>query len=150
MRRRAAFHATNMRIGLCPGKRRPLTRSVVGWYVSIFLLGGSRSHLNEGRTAAPSEAPSEPQPRPSADAFRIALPNFEGPLDLLLHLIKEHELDIFDIPIALITEKYIEHLERMREVNLEIAGEFLVMAAALAHIKSRMLLPSPAAQGEAE
>jgi segregation and condensation protein A len=69
------------------------------------------------------------------------LPNFEGPLDLLLHLIKEHRLDIFDIPLALITEKYLEHLERMREINLDIAGEFLVMAATLAHLKSRMLLP---------
>jgi segregation and condensation protein A len=75
------------------------------------------------------------------DAFRVALPNFEGPLDLLLHLIKEHRLDIFDIPLALITEKYLEHLERMREINLDIAGEFLVMAATLAHLKSRMLLP---------
>jgi segregation and condensation protein A len=69
------------------------------------------------------------------------LPNFEGPLDLLLHLIKEHRLDIFDIPLALVTEKYLEHLEHMREINLDIAGEFLVMAATLAHLKSRMLLP---------
>lgn len=103
--------------------------------------------MNEGGTA---EAPSEPHPRPAADGFRIALSNFEGPLDLLLHLIKEHEIDILDIPIALITEKYIEHLERMREVNLEIAGEFLVMASTLAHIKSRLLLPVIQAQGDAE
>ncbi len=75
------------------------------------------------------------------DAFKVALPNFEGPLDLLLHLIKEHKLDIFDIPIALVTEKYVEHLSRMKEINLDIAGEFLVMAATLAHIKSRLLLP---------
>lgn len=74
-------------------------------------------------------------------AFRVALPNFEGPLDLLLHLIREHKLDIFDIPISLITEKYLESLERMKEVNLDIAGEFLVMASTLAHIKSRLLLP---------
>jgi len=79
--------------------------------------------------------------RTPGDAFRIALPNFEGPLDLLLHLIKEHRLDIFDIPLALVTEKYLEYLERMREINLDIAGEFLVMAATLAHLKSRMLLP---------
>ncbi len=76
-----------------------------------------------------------------ADAFRIALPNFEGPLDLLLHLIREHQLDILDIPIALITEKYLEHLKLMREINLDIAGEFLVMASTLLHLKSRMLLP---------
>ncbi len=75
------------------------------------------------------------------DAFRIALPNFEGPLDLLLHLIREHKIDILDIPIALITEKYLEHLERMREIDLDIAGEFLVMASTLLHLKSRMLLP---------
>jgi segregation and condensation protein A len=95
---------------------------------------------------SPSDPPSEELldadvSRTPGDAFRIALPNFEGPLDLLLHLIKEHRLDIFDIPLALITEKYLEYLERMREINLDIAGEFLVMAATLAHLKSRMLLP---------
>jgi segregation and condensation protein A len=75
------------------------------------------------------------------DAFRIALPNFEGPLDLLLHLIREHKVDILDIPIALITEKYLDHLEKMRQIDLDIAGEFLVMASTLLHLKSRMLLP---------
>lgn len=90
---------------------------------------------------------SELQALAPSDAFRIALPNFEGPLDLLLHLIREHRLDIFDIPIALVTEKYLEHLDRMREVNLDIAGEFLVMASTLAHIKSRMLLPRQEAAG---
>jgi segregation and condensation protein A len=75
------------------------------------------------------------------DAFTIALPNFEGPLDLLLHLIKEHQVDILDIPIALITEKYLAHLKTMREIDLDIAGEFLVMAATLLHLKSRLLLP---------
>ncbi len=75
------------------------------------------------------------------DAFRIALPNFEGPLDLLLHLIREHKIDILDIPIALITEKYLERLEAMREIDLDIAGEFLVMASTLLHLKSRLLLP---------
>ncbi len=75
------------------------------------------------------------------DAFRIALPNFEGPLDLLLHLIREHKLEVLDIPIALITEKYLAHLEMMRAIDLDIAGEFLVMASTLLHLKSRMLLP---------
>jgi segregation and condensation protein A len=94
------------------------------------------------RSAPPTEEGLETDvPRSPGDAFRVALPNFEGPLDLLLHLIKEHRLDIFDIPLALVTEKYLEHLERMREINLDIAGEFLVMAATLAHLKSRMLLP---------
>jgi segregation and condensation protein A len=76
-------------------------------------------------------------------AFRVALPTFEGPLDLLLHLIREHRIDIFDIPIALITKKYLEALQAMRELSLDVAGEFLLMAATLAHIKSRMLLPDP-------
>ncbi|MCA2980300.1 MAG: segregation/condensation protein A [Myxococcaceae bacterium] len=84
------------------------------------------------------------------DAFRIALPNFEGPLDLLLHLIREHKVDILDIPIALITEKYLGHLERMRQIDLDIAGEFLVMASTLLHLKSRMLLPREERAGAAE
>jgi segregation and condensation protein A len=66
---------------------------------------------------------------------------FEGPLDLLLHLIRENKVDIYDIPIALITQQYLEYIELMKELNLEVAGEFLVMAATLIHIKSRMLLP---------
>ncbi len=74
-------------------------------------------------------------------AFQVALPSFEGPLDLLLHLIREHKVDIFDIPVSLIAEKYNASLELMRELNLDVAGEFLVMAATLAHLKSRMLLP---------
>ncbi len=107
--------------------------------------------MTEGRTAGPDEGLAELEgvPLSPQDAFRIALPNFEGPLDLLLHLIREHKLDIFDIPIALITEKYLEHLARMKEVNLDIAGEFLVMASTLAHIKSRLLLPRQEIQGEA-
>lgn len=76
-------------------------------------------------------------------SFTLKLPAFEGPLDLLLHLIREHKLDVFDIPIAFVTEEYLAYLARMRELNLDIAGEFLVMAATLAHIKSRLLLPKP-------
>jgi segregation and condensation protein A len=75
--------------------------------------------------------------------FRIELPNFEGPLDLLLHLIRKHELDILDLPIAFITDKYLEYLELLHGMNLDIASEYLVMAATLAHIKSKMLLPRP-------
>lgn len=82
------------------------------------------------------------------EAYNIKLPvtveghaPFEGPLDLLLHLIKENKVDIYDIPIALITHQYLEYLGLMKELNLEIAGDFLVMAATLIHIKSRMLLP---------
>ncbi|MFN3739181.1 MAG: segregation and condensation protein A [Thermodesulfovibrionales bacterium] len=73
--------------------------------------------------------------------YSVKIPVFEGPLDLLLHLIKENKIDIYDIPIALITRQYLEYLEMMRELNLDIASEFLVMAATLIYIKSRMLLP---------
>lgn len=83
--------------------------------------------------------------------MEIQLENFAGPLDLLLHLIKKHEVDIYDIPIALITRQYLEYLELIKTLNLEIAGDFLVMAATLAQIKSRMLLPvQETADGEAE
>lgn len=95
----------------------------------------------EGRPASQDPMTDLPTPPTPGDAFRIALPNFEGPLDLLLHLIKEHKLDIFDIPIAVVAQRYLEYLDRMREVNLDIASEFLVMAANLAHLKSRLLLP---------
>jgi segregation and condensation protein A len=96
---------------------------------------------------------SEPSPMPVPEApeapealdpnFRIELPNFEGPLDLLLHLIRKHELDILDLPISFITDKYLEYLGLMESMNLDIASEYLVMAATLAHIKSKMLLPRP-------
>ena len=74
-------------------------------------------------------------------SYQIKLEVFEGPLDLLLHLIKKHEVNIYDIPISLITHQYLDYLELMQEFNLEIAGEFLLMAATLTHIKSKMLLP---------
>jgi len=73
--------------------------------------------------------------------YRVRLERFEGPLDLLLHLVRIHSIDITDIPIVEITDQYNRHLELMREMDLEVAGEFLVMAATLMHIKSRMLLP---------
>jgi len=77
------------------------------------------------------------------EAFPVKLSNFEGPLDLLLHLIKKNELNIHDIPIALITAQYLEAIALMQELDLDVAGEFLVMAATLIHIKSKMLLPRP-------
>src|SRR3954451_9678042 len=77
------------------------------------------------------------------DAYPVRLTNFEGPLDLLLHLIKRNEVNIYEIPIALITSQYIDYIDLMQEMNLDVAGEFLVMAATLIHIKSRMLLPRP-------
>ena len=75
--------------------------------------------------------------------YPVHLQNFEGPLDLLLHLIKKHEVNIYDIPIALVTQQYLDYLDLMQELNLDVVGEFLVMAATLIHIKSRMLLPRP-------
>jgi segregation and condensation protein A len=77
------------------------------------------------------------------EAYPVRLDNFEGPLDLLLHLIKTSEVNIYDIPIALITQQYLDYIDLMQELNLDVAGEFLVMAATLIHIKSRMLLPRP-------
>jgi len=77
---------------------------------------------------------------PDSD-LRIKLPVFEGPLDLLLFLIRKNELDIYDIPIVSVTKQYIEILHAMRELDLDVAGEFFVMAASLMEIKSRMLLP---------
>src|SRR6202140_232043 len=79
----------------------------------------------------------------SSDAFAVRLEQFEGPLDLLLHLIRQHELNIHDIPIALITQQYLDAIGLMQELNLDIAGDYLVMAATLIHIKSKMLLPRP-------
>jgi segregation and condensation protein A len=75
---------------------------------------------------------------------------FDGPMDLLVHLVKKNEVDIYDIPIALITQEYMEYLEWMKSINIDVAGEFLVMAATLAHIKSRTLLPTPEEEGEDE
>ena len=73
--------------------------------------------------------------------YEVKLEAFSGPLDLLLHLIRKHEVNIYDIPIALITRQYLEYLQMMKELNLSFAGDFLVMASTLIHIKSRMLLP---------
>lgn len=85
------------------------------------------------------------------DAMEVFLEAFEGPLDLLLYLIRKHNLDILNIPIAEITRQYIEYIELMKDLRLELAADYLVMAAMLAEIKSRMLLPrSEEAQGEEE
>jgi segregation and condensation protein A len=75
------------------------------------------------------------------ETYRVKLEIFEGPLDLLLYLVKKNEYDIFDIPIHEITNQYMEHLELMKVLNLDVAGDYLVMASTLAHIKSKMLLP---------
>ncbi len=85
--------------------------------------------------------PLELQPREGQ--YAVSLPSFEGPLDLLLHLCQKHELNILDIPIGFVTEKYLEYLAVMQLMQLDLASEYLVMAATLAHIKSKMLLPAP-------
>ena len=101
----------------------------------------TRPDTPEGSGAAPAA---------SAGGYRVALPTFEGPLDLLLHLIEEHELDIRDIPISFVAQKYVEYIMLMQELNIDVASEYLVMAATLAHIKSKTLLPTPPADDEDE
>jgi segregation and condensation protein A len=97
----------------------------------------------------PDDAIESPSEGPAADAppeegkgdYRVRLEAFEGPLDLLLYLIRKEEVSIYDIPIARITEQYLEYVKLMEELDISVAGEFLVMAATLIHIKTKMLLP---------
>src|SRR5206468_1729571 len=84
------------------------------------------------------------------EALSVFLEAFEGPLDLLLYLIRRHSLDILDIPMAELTRQYMEYVEMMRTTQLELAAEYLLMAAVLIEIKSRMLLPRPPREEEAE
>ncbi|NKB65410.1 MAG: segregation/condensation protein A [Gammaproteobacteria bacterium] len=84
------------------------------------------------------------------DALEVFLETFQGPLDLLLYLIRKQNIDILNIPVAHITQQYMEYVELMRQFRLDLAAEYLVMAATLAEVKSRMLLPRPAAQEEEE
>jgi len=83
-------------------------------------------------------------------SYEVKLEVFEGPLDLLMHLIKKNEINIYDIPISLVTQQYLEYIDLMKDLNLEIAGEFLLMAATLTHIKSKMLLPREEKAGDDE
>jgi segregation and condensation protein A len=84
-----------------------------------------------------------------APGYRVNLQDvFEGPMDLLIHLIKKAEVDIYDIPIARITEQFIAYLEWMRQMNIDVAGDFILMASTLTHIKSKMLLPVPESDDE--
>jgi segregation and condensation protein A len=84
------------------------------------------------------------------DALSVILEQFEGPLDLLLYLIRRHSLDILDIPMAELTRQYMHYIEAMKDTQLELAGEYLLMAAMLIEIKSRMLLPRPPKENESE
>lgn len=93
---------------------------------------------------------AEAVPYDKTSPYLVRLELFEGPLDLLLHLIKENKMDIHNIQIALVTEQYLQYLEMMKDLNLEVAGEFLVMAATLAHIKSKVLLPPEPSEEDPE
>jgi segregation and condensation protein A len=116
-----------------------------GWPFGLRMTGPI--HPDSPTDAAPRQDPAD-------TGYRIRAGEFEGPLDLLLHLVRINEVEITDIPIVTITEQYQEYLEAMQQLNLEVAGEYLVMAATLMHIKSRMLLPpDPTAadeEGEAD
>jgi segregation and condensation protein A len=85
--------------------------------------------------------PNEPEQMTSAMDYEVKLEIFQGPLDLLLHLIRKNEVDIFDIPIATIADQYLVYLDMMKALNINVVGDFLVMASTLLHIKSKMLLP---------
>ncbi len=82
--------------------------------------------------------------------YRVALPAFEGPLDLLLHLVQKHELSIVDLPVSFVTEKYLEYLALMQVMQIDVASEYLVMAATLVHLKSKTLLPPDPTQEDGE
>ena len=95
-------------------------------------------------------APPVPEPLPPGaggederdeESYKVTLPSFHGPLDLLLHLIKQHKVDIYDIPIVTITQQYTSYLDTMEQLDLEVAADYIYMAALLIHIKSKMLLP---------
>jgi segregation and condensation protein A len=96
----------------------------------------------------PPVPPGEPAPAEEAfesqlDSIHLKLQSFEGPLDLLVHLIKKNQMNVYDIKISVITKQYLEYLDILQELNLDVASDFLVMAATLIHIKSKMLLPRP-------
>jgi segregation and condensation protein A len=123
---------------------------------------GRKPEAGLGATAAP-EAAAVDAARPARvavpegmesvlpeDAPKITLPLFEGPLDLLLYLIKRDKIDIHDIPIAPITRQYMDYLELMQALNLDVAGEFMVMAATLIHIKSKLLVPIEPTEAEGD
>lgn len=93
--------------------------------------------------------PQTPDPRPHHD-YRVRLDAYAGPLDLLLYLVKRHEIDLHDIPVATLTEQYLRHLEVIKSIDVESAGEFLVMAATLVEVKSRMIIPQSQREGEGD
>lgn len=107
-------------------------------------LSGVDGTITESRAdpETDGETVSSPTPLKAISPLDVKIHEFEGPLDLLLHMIRENKIDIFDIPITLITEHYLDYLKQMKELDLNISGDFLVMAATLIYIKSKMLLPA--------
>ncbi len=105
----------------------------------------------DDRRSITEQAGAPPPDDADGGRYRVNLQNvFEGPMDLLVHLIKKAEVDIYDIPIARITEAYLAYLEWMKEMNIDFAGDFVLMASTLTHIKSRMLLPTQLGEEEEE
>lgn len=100
------------------------------------------------RGESPAAAPEAENA--GASGLRVQLPTFEGPLDLLLHLVQKHELSIVDLPVSFVTEKYLEYLALMETMHIDVASEYLVMAATLVHMKSKTLLPPDPSQDDEE
>lgn len=115
-----------------------VTMTVHGEPVTSDPTNGATSPMPQPETPALSTGPDEVL---DETAYKVTLPTFHGPLDLLLHLIKKHKVDIYDIPILLITEQYNAYLDAMTELDLDVAADYIYMASLLINIKSRMLLP---------
>jgi segregation and condensation protein A len=103
--------------------------------------GAQPADVSDEQRAPDSPSLQEPEDERDPAAYQLTLPSFHGPLDLLLHLIKKHEVDIYDIPILLITDQYNAYLDAMTELDLDVAADYIYMASLLINIKSRMLLP---------
>src|SRR5438067_1906132 len=108
-------------------------------YRSPLLIDGSLLHLTKSGISPLVDNSFDAQ---TELPYQVRIQNFEGPLDLLLHLIRKSEINIYDIPINLIAQQYLSYIEAMKELNLTVAWEFLVMSATLLQIKSKMLLPA--------
>lgn len=104
-------------------------------------VAGREESEAEAADLRPATSDSLSEGEAEEEGYSVTLPSFRGPLDLLLHLIKQHKVDIYDIPIVIITEQYTSYLDTMEELNLEVAADYIYMAALLIHIKSKMLLP---------
>jgi segregation and condensation protein A len=108
-------------------------------------------HATHQGTAVSASGPDAQSPTPVSNAdYRVRLDAYAGPLDLLLYLVKRHEIDLHDIPVAELTEQYLRHLEVIKSIDVESAGEFLVMACTLVEIKSRMIIPKSQREGEGD